>query len=405
MSDTEKKGFTGADIAQMVRLGLILSAFAVAMSFLLALVNNVTAPAIARNAAAKTNAAMRAVFPEAGLEFVSVTDFTPPDSRSVSISEMYIVKRGSEVIGAVTRVSGATYDRSTLLVGQDLNMNIAGVEVLETTDSPGFGQKMMDTNYTVSTGQTFPGQFAGKNAAKGFTVGSNFEAISGATISSRGVGNILTLATYSAGQYLARNYGGSGVDVSSSASGGGPNIVEDVYETFSYENALSDIANAAGLGDVTFTELFPENGVEHISNMTVEKLYAVYSGSKLVAAAVSVSGQTYHDGGTVLTMVDGDNKILGARIIALGDSPNIGMRTTGASFYKQFDGLPADKNILNGEAYEALSGATISSDCIADMVKVSGVRAIFIMLANGSATLPTGQDLYSYKLNENYLEE
>ena len=75
-----------------------------------------------------------------------------------------------------------------------------------------------------------------------------------------------------------------------------------------------------------------------------------------------------------------------------------------ASFYNQFSGLPVSQTILNGEGkYDAITGATITSDCIADMVKVGAVEAINVLAAHG--IVPASIDQNSYQLNENYLEE
>ena len=62
-------------------------------------------------------------------------------------------------------------------------------------------------------------------------------------------------------------------------------------------------------------------------NMLVEKQYIVTVGGKTVGAMAAVRGQTYHDGGVVLTAVDMNRNIIGARIIELNDSPNIGQLT------------------------------------------------------------------------------
>ena len=44
-------------------------------------------------------------------------------------------------------------------------------------------------------GQTFYGQFEGKNAKEGFTAGQNFDAISGATITSVAVSSLINEGT------------------------------------------------------------------------------------------------------------------------------------------------------------------------------------------------------------------
>lgn len=41
---------------------------------------------------------------------------------------------------------------------------VTGLQFLELTDSPGFGLKANDPTFTLPNGQTFYGQFNGKNA-------------------------------------------------------------------------------------------------------------------------------------------------------------------------------------------------------------------------------------------------
>ena len=193
---------------KMIKLGLTLAAYAVASCFCLALVNNLTAPAIAKQQSDNLSKGLKIVFADAD-KFEPVTDF--PASKTASIDAMYIAEKGGKVTGAVTKITGATYDKATMLVGQDLNGTITGVQFLELSDSPGFGQKAKDSSYAISTGKTFYGQFAGKKVQDGFTTGSTFEAISGATITSKGVGVLLTEATAAAGSYLAEKHGGAKV--------------------------------------------------------------------------------------------------------------------------------------------------------------------------------------------------
>ena len=74
------------------------------------------------------------------------------------------------------------------------------------------------------------------------------------------------------------------------------------------------------------------------------------------------------------------------------------------SYYNQFTGLNAAESILNGEGkYDAITGATITSDCVADMVKVGAVEAVNMLAEKGLGV--TAIDQNSYQLNENYLEE
>jgi|WetSurMetagenome_2_1015567.scaffolds.fasta_scaffold45310_1 Na+-translocating ferredoxin:NAD+ oxidoreductase subunit G len=387
---------------QMLKLGFTLAAFAVVSCFLLALVNHFTAPVIMRHETDKTNTGMKSVFPAAE-SFEEVTDFTKPAGTSITIDALYLAKKDGQVIGAVTKVTGPTYDHATILVGQDLNQTITGMQFLSLSDSPGFGLKAKDSSYKVKSGTTFFGQFTGKEVSAGFKPNVTFDAISGATITSKGVGNILTIATYTAGNYLAEKYKGK------AGSGSAPVIKEGLtidksepHSIFTYEDALNDIMKIAAVSNASFTEItIGEN--EQIGSMIVKKLYTVTVNGKIVAAAASVSGQTYDNGGTVLTVVDADRRILGTRIIELNDSPELGMLNLNSKFYRQFDKKRADDELLSGKAYDAVTGASITSDCIADIVKVGAERAAQLMAANGGKAAPDGSGTYS--LNEHYQEE
>jgi electron transport complex protein RnfG len=190
---------------QMVKLGLTLAAYAVAACFLLALVNNFTAPVILQHQKDKANEGMKIVYAAAD-DFEEVTDYEKPAGQ-YTVDALYLAKKDGKTIGVVAKASGPTYDRATLLVGFDLNHTVTGVQFLELTDSPGFGQKAKDPSFTVASGKTFYGQFAGKNADDGFISGKTFDAITGATFTSKGVGSILEQASKTAFGYLAAQNG------------------------------------------------------------------------------------------------------------------------------------------------------------------------------------------------------
>lgn len=183
---------TDGSIGGMIKLGLILAAYAVASCTILALVNNMTAPVIARNNKIKAEQAMRAVIENAD-DFES-PKAVPTTQGSVTIQNVQIAKSQGTVIGAVVQASGPTYDHATIMVGVSKDGVITGLQFLENTDSPGFGSKASDPTFRVKSGTTFYGQFTGKAVADGFVPGQTFDTISGATITSRGVADLLTAA-------------------------------------------------------------------------------------------------------------------------------------------------------------------------------------------------------------------
>ena len=179
----------------MIKLGLILCAYAGVACAMLALVNNVTAPKIAENRTKKVSAAMQEFFPESGLSFETINDFTPPVVGAITVDEMYVAKRGNEIVGGAAQVTGPTYDQGTILIGIKNDGTVTGLKFLKLTDSPGFGLKANDATFKLPNGKTFYGQFEGKNAKDGFVAGQNFDAISGATITSEAVSSLINEGT------------------------------------------------------------------------------------------------------------------------------------------------------------------------------------------------------------------
>ena len=179
----------------MIKLGLILCAYAVVACAMLALVNNFTAPKIVENQTKKVSAAMQKFFPESGLTFETINDFTPPVVGAITVDEMYVAKRGNEIVGGAAQVTGPTYDQGTILIGIKNDGTVTGLKFLKLTDSPGFGLKANDATFKLPNGKTFYGQFEGKNAKDGFVAGQNFDAISGATITSEAVSSLINEGT------------------------------------------------------------------------------------------------------------------------------------------------------------------------------------------------------------------
>ena len=179
----------------MIKLGLVLCAYAVVACALLAIVNNFTAPKIADNQARKVSAAMQEFFPDSGLSFETVNDFTPPVVGAITVDEIYVAKKGNEIVGGAAQVTGPTYDQGSILIGIKTDGTVTGLKFLKLTDSPGFGLKANDPTFKLPNGKTFYGQFEGKNAKSGFKAGQNFDAISGATITSVAVSSLINEGT------------------------------------------------------------------------------------------------------------------------------------------------------------------------------------------------------------------
>ena len=174
----------------MIKLGLILACYAVASCTVLALVNNVTAPVIQKNNEEKAAKAMRAVFAQAE----SFNMLSSERAGLLNVDSIGLALVEGRVAGAVAQVSGPTYDKATIMVGMTKDGTVTGVSFLANTDSPGFGLKASDPTFTLKSGKTFYGQFEGLQAKDGFVLNQNVDAISGATITSRGVAALVERA-------------------------------------------------------------------------------------------------------------------------------------------------------------------------------------------------------------------
>ena len=95
----------------------------------------------------------------------------------VSILETLVGTKTGTIVGASAKAKAKSYDGDvTVLVGVSTDGTITGVQILECTDSLG----------SPILAPEFAQQFAGKKAGAPLEVGTNIEAASGATSSSRG---------------------------------------------------------------------------------------------------------------------------------------------------------------------------------------------------------------------------
>lgn len=186
-----------------LRLGVTLGLYAAVSCLSLAVVNNFTAPVIKDREMAKEKEGLRVVFRDA-------KDFIPIDSKdisnagaiakvelgSVSIDGMYqVTAYDDSTLGFAAKISGPTYDTSSLLLGMDTDLKITGVHILSTTDSKGYGSKAADPNYKTTSGKTFGGQFSGLKPLESFERNKDYEAISGATMTTNGITNMIMLGS------------------------------------------------------------------------------------------------------------------------------------------------------------------------------------------------------------------
>ncbi|HNY16583.1 MAG TPA: FMN-binding protein [Treponemataceae bacterium] len=349
----------------MIKLSFILAAYAVVACVGLAFVYTLTAPRIAEAAKNEVNSALREVCPDA-TDFIDVSGKVESGSASISFDRAYVAKKGDAAVGMVLQVTGPTYKSSTLLVAVNMARQIIAVRFTANTDTPGLGSKTAES--------PFIDQFRAKSVDDAFKAGSDVQAISGATISSKAVATILKVAGFRAGEYLAVNYGGA------AGSGAEPILAESAPMEISA--ALSDLFPGAEFTDVSGKVA---NTVER--SIVITGAWLAKKDGALAGVAVQAKGQTYK-ASTLVVGVRPDRTLAGVRVNATSDSKNYGYAMVEPDYYGKYAGKRVDDAYLVKTAdqegdVDAISGATVSSLGFANIVKVAAFEGASYLAGAG----------------------
>ena len=162
--------------AYILRLSLTLFVIAGVIACLLAGVNAITEPRIAQAREERTRKALLAVLPNGdNLQKVPFTDGTG------LVQELYQSDGGYAVLVAPNGFDGPV----SMMVGVSRDGKVLGLSVISTTDTPGLGAV---AGASSSKGQAFREQFIGQSGVLAVTKdGGSIDALTGATITSRGV--------------------------------------------------------------------------------------------------------------------------------------------------------------------------------------------------------------------------
>ena len=168
-----------------------LTVIALVVAALLGLVNSITAGKIAEIDAENTRIAMSAVVPE-GSEFGDKLDITDDmtaaaASQGGKLTELYGVKNAGADAGYVMKIAASgSQGTITMMVGVDANKAITGISVVSHAETSGIGTKVMG-NEPNTAGVPVLDQFIGMSGSGSLVVGKTVTAISGATVSTKGI--------------------------------------------------------------------------------------------------------------------------------------------------------------------------------------------------------------------------
>lgn len=175
----------------MLKVAGTLTLICLVVSALLGAVNNVTAPKIAAINEENTKLALSnvAASPESDFQPIDLTDdmVAAASAQGAKLTEAYTVLNGGEAVGyAFKVVAGGSQGDIEMIVGVDSDNAVTGVSVVNNKETAGIGSKVMG-NEALPSGVGVLDQFVGKSGAGSLAVKVNVDAISGATVSSKGV--------------------------------------------------------------------------------------------------------------------------------------------------------------------------------------------------------------------------
>ncbi|MGM9619433.1 MAG: FMN-binding protein [Oscillospiraceae bacterium] len=169
----------------VLRIAGTLLGISLVVAGLLGAVNGVTAERIAAINAENTAAAMNQVVTVEDAEYVPVEvseDMTAAAAAYGALDSVYEVRAGGELVGYTVKVIASGSQGSIeMMVGTDTALAVTGVAIVDNSETSGIGSKVMNNVNGVLD------QFKGMSGAGSLVVGQNVDAISGATVSSKGV--------------------------------------------------------------------------------------------------------------------------------------------------------------------------------------------------------------------------
>lgn len=184
---TKSKEKVQMDPAYIIKLTVTLLVTCVVVAAALGGVNAVTEEKIDAINWAKTVEAMKAVVADPDnttfSDKLTLTDEMTAASGSVTLDSVYEAQVGGATAGyAIKVVASGSQGKIEMMVGVDGEGTVTGVSIVKNAETAGIGSKVMENQNGVLD------QFIGKSAADGtLAVGANVDAITGATVSSKGV--------------------------------------------------------------------------------------------------------------------------------------------------------------------------------------------------------------------------
>ncbi len=174
----------------ILRVAGTLTAICLVVAAMLGGVNELTKDKIAEIKGGKTVESLKEVAATADkFPKLDITDamLGAASAQGATLTEAYEVQTGGEHAGYAFKIETAgSQGTIEMIVGVDADNAVTGVSIVSNSETSGIGSKVMG-NEALPSGVGVLDQFKGMSGAGSLAVGSNVEAITGATVSSKGV--------------------------------------------------------------------------------------------------------------------------------------------------------------------------------------------------------------------------
>ena len=186
-NEVKTKEKVDMDPKYITKLTVTLLVTCIIVAGLLGLVNGVTAGPIAQINQQKTEQAMAEVVSDpSSFQAVAELPQAAVDAATAAggtLTELYDGQGAGYVLKVVASGSQGNIE---MMVGVDASGAVTGVSVINHSETSGIGTKVVG-NETNTAGVPVLDQFVGLSGAGSLVVGSNITAISGATVSTKGI--------------------------------------------------------------------------------------------------------------------------------------------------------------------------------------------------------------------------
>jgi|GEM_PF-597435 len=291
---------------------------------------------------------LRSIFPDAE-RTAKLDGIALPQGVEEPVYEVYGPRNA--LLGYMYYVTGQGWSTFRLAVGVDpATQQIVGVRVLEHQETPGLGARI--------TEDWFLAQFAGKALSDPFRAGEDVQAITGATISTRGVSQTVS---QSARSLLEAT--GVKVEVAAADSGAASGTA---------------VGTARSQGPAYAAQIRKALG-EEVTMAPADVWRVEDEDGRLVAWAVRVEETGFGGPVSVLTLIDpAGATVRSVEVLSHNETPGLGDGITQTHFLGQFTGRGPGDAFQVGVDIDGITMATQSSTAVAKAVKraVEAVQAL-----------------------------